>query len=237
MGLRDYWKKVAESRAGRLAGQAHDHADRVYQTLAAPTQPLQAETHKKPWRAALLSLVIVGAGQLYNRQLGKALTLCFFTYVGGVAAAILYIVLWLAAPDWEHRSKLGYALLAVWGALWLFAGVDAYRTAAALRDGRLFVRYGLRRQGVHAALGFLPFADALLPAETVSAEEVHRPVGDLLKEEAKGRLLRWVVVRLLRYTLLAVGAVLLLTGYVLDQQPLLIAGGVAAVAGFLLFRA
>ena len=81
----DFAKKLRESAPANVAGKVHGTADKVYQVLTRADRPLGPEADKKPWLATLLSLVLVGAGQVYNRQYAKALWLFLFFYVLGLA--------------------------------------------------------------------------------------------------------------------------------------------------------
>src|SRR5262245_14766502 len=106
--------------------------DRVYQTLTRPDRPVGPQPDKKPWRAALLSAVVVGAGQLANRQLEKAVLLFLASY--GLVFLLLtgWLVYWLVnrpEPILEHLFRVGVGVAA---ALWLVGVIDAWRTARAL---------------------------------------------------------------------------------------------------------
>jgi TM2 domain-containing membrane protein YozV len=217
--------------------KALDQAHQYYQKLTRPDRPPEADRGQKPWLAALLSLLLAGAGQIYNRQLGKGVLLFFLVYVVGGMGLLLFVLLRLIDALREHLDAVGPWLLIPWVGLYLFGVVDAWRTAAALRSGKLLVRYSLRRQGIHAALGFVPFLGQVVPAETVAADEVDQSMGEVVKKEIKARAVKWVLVRLLRLFLLGLGSILLLVGVVLGNQTLTIIGGLFLVAGVFTFLA
>lgn len=225
------------SKVSQAARGAHAAADRVYQAVVQPDRPIEPEVGKKPWLAALLSLCVVGAGQIYNRQLYKAVMLFLAFYVVGGALLLLYPLLnWLFKLG-ARLPELVYTYEIVWGSLWLFAVVDAYRTAEALRTGQLVVRYGWLRQTAHVAAGFIPFVGMVVPSETVRPDEVNKSVREAAKDIARERVLEWVVVRVLRYTGIGLGVVLILCGVIFGIRPLITFGGLAIVVGVLLFLA
>ncbi|MBJ7311693.1 signal peptidase I [Rugamonas sp. CCM 8940] len=82
-------------------------------------------TARKPWRAALMSLVLPGFGQLYNGQAEKAIWLFLgfaIVSIPMIALAALYLPAPLMAPT------LALSLLLAIG-LWLGGMADAWRTA------------------------------------------------------------------------------------------------------------
>ncbi|HXG10739.1 MAG TPA: hypothetical protein VNK04_13360 [Gemmataceae bacterium] len=231
----DIARKVRESRLGQAADRAHAAADRVYQALTRPDRPLEPETHKKPWLAALLSLLLVGAGQLYNRQLFKAVFLFLIFYGVGLVLLVAYFVAGFWEAALQTRAELAHVFQFVWVGLWLFAILDAYRTAWLLKTGKLVVRYGFLRQGLFGAAGLIPVAGVLAPSETVAPEEVNKSVGAVAADLAKERVLKWLLVRIVRLGLLGAGAVLVILGLALDVHFLLTLGGLAVLAGIVLF--
>jgi hypothetical protein len=224
-----------ESRLGRAARRAHAAADRAYQALTRPDRSLEPAMHKKPWLATLLSLLVVGAGQLYNRQLLRAALLFLIFYGAGLLLLAAYLLLGLWEAALPTRADLAYVGQFVWLGLWLFAIVDAYRTAWLLKTGRRVVRYGFLRQGLFAAVGMVPVAGALAPVETVAPDEVGKPVGAVAADLARERLLKWLLVRLLRLGCLGLGVLLVALGLVLGVHFLLTLGGLALLAAILLF--
>lgn len=229
----------------RQMRQVEAVADKLLQGIARPDRPLEPETWKKPWLAALLSLVLVGAGQLYNRQLVKALALFLIFYVAGAICVLLYVLLgWMLSWEFLHESvhavvrrlrQLDDAFLMIWAGLWLFAAVDACRTAAALRAGRLLVRYGFLRQGGFAIVNLVPFLGALTPSETVAPDDADESVRKLAGELARKRLMGKFVVPIVRIGCLVLGALLLFFGIYHDVHAPYTAGVIVVLAGLVLF--
>jgi hypothetical protein len=182
---------------------------RVYQSLTRPDRPVGPDPLKRPWRAAALSAVLVGGGQLANRQLEKGVLL-FLAFYGLLFLLLTgWLIYWLVGrpePILVHLFRVG---LAVAAATWLVAILDAWRTARALRDGRQVVRYSLWRQGLHLIVGKLPVIGAMVPDETVAPDEVKQTAGQAVKEAVKGKVIEWVVVRVLRYAALLLGVILI----------------------------
>lgn len=89
--------------------------------------PMPSISPRKPWLAALASLVLPGFGQFYNGELNRAIWffLCFtLLTIPGVALIALYL------PDgWMLPALLSGLLLAL--GVWGFAIVDAWRHARA----------------------------------------------------------------------------------------------------------
>lgn len=80
---------------------------------------------QKPWLAILLSFLVVGGGQLYNRQFLKGLLL-LVAFMGGWFCTFI-----LAYGDSQAFAWWGFFFKAV--PFWL--AFDAYRIAARLREG------------------------------------------------------------------------------------------------------
>lgn len=228
-------RRVRESRLGQAALQVHSAADRVYQALTRPDRPVGPELHKKPWLAGLLSLLVVGAGQLHNRQLFKSVFLFLIFYPVGLLLWFLAWVLHWTLGTGRVLTDLHYIYQIVWVGLWLFAVVDAYRIARLLRAGKLVVRYGFLKQGLFTAAGFIPVAGALAPGETVAPDEVDRSVGAVAVDLAKDKAIKWVLIRVVRYGLLAVAALLLVIGLAAGIDFLLTLGGLVLLGAILLF--
>lgn len=225
---------------GRTASKAHDLADAVYQKLTAPDRPIAPEPDKRPWLAALLACALPGLGQFYNRQLAKAIALFFLAVVVNVPLLLIWALLsWLDGytdPEGGTHAALGFlarlgvGVPVVLGGLWLFGIIDAWRTAAALRDGRKVVRYGFFRQTGHMAAGFVPGASYVLPEETVTPEEVTAALGTVAKKRIIARIIRRVLKRFLQLGILLLGAVPMLFGAYLDWPWLTVAGAVVVLA-------
>ncbi|HZT79639.1 MAG TPA: hypothetical protein VFA26_05440 [Gemmataceae bacterium] len=216
-------RRWRQSRLGRTAGKAHAVADGAYQALTRPDRPLTPETHKKPWLAALLSLIIVGSGQLYNRQLARAVFLFVLFYLGGglllLVALLLHGLLALGdrLPGWattasERLLDAAPAFELLWAGLWLFAVADAWRVARALRAGRLVVRYSFRRQAAFLAARLIPFAGTLAPDETVTPDEAHQSLNDAVVGAAKEYVADRLLWRVVRYGGLGLGVLLVVIG-------------------------
>lgn len=234
-------KKAQETQAGQAVQKTHAAADGIYQKLTRPDRPLEPDPTKKPWLAALFSLLAVGAGQLYNRQLVKAILLFLAFYVLGTVLAVVYSLLgwvleWEGLAGWlrivaVRLRELDNAFLIIWAGLWVFAMVDAWRTASALRSGRLFVRYGFLRQGGFALASFIPFLGMLIPSETASADDAQPSLRDVATDKVRDHVRKRFVVPLLRYSCLAVGLLLLVVGMTVDVHILYTLGALVVVAG------
>lgn len=217
--------------------RARDTADRVYRAAARPDRPLGPEPHKKPWLAALISLFLVGAGQLYNRQVLKALLLAVGFYLAGGMLLTAYAAARLWTGPGERVDGLGLAALALGAGVWLFAAVDAYRTAAALRDGRLCVRYGFLKQGAFVGARLLPLVGLLAPAETVAPGQAEQPLEGAVKEAAKGAVVEYAAKKLAFVLCLALGLVLLGVGLWLPGRVPIALGVLALLGAALAFLA
>lgn len=225
---------------GRTASKAHDMADAVYQKLTAPDRPIEPEPDKKPWLAGALSFMAPGLGQFYNRQLAKAVALFFLAVVVNVPLLLVWaLISWLSdftdPEGWPHATlafiaRLGVGVPVVLGGLWVFGIIDAWRTAAALRDGRKVVRYGFFRQTGYLAAGFVPGASYVLPEETVRPEEVTEALGTVAKKRIIARIIRRVLKRFLQLGILLLGVVPMLIGAYLDWPVLTVAGAVVVLA-------
>lgn len=243
MNPHDLVNSVKDSRVGQTAQSAHDAADKVYQALVRPDRCVEPETEKKPWLAAFWSVVFAGAGQFYNRQLGKALWLMVLTYgVGGFLLLGWVLLHWLGAQtdpeSWVHATvqffvRLGWAIPIVSGGLWLFAIIDAWRMAAALRRGDLVVRYSFMKQTACLAAGFIPVAGALAPEETCAPDEVHKKIGSVVKDHAVQKMVMWQLKRVLKVGFLVLGMLPLLLGAAFDWPFLVLFGALVILAGLI----
>lgn len=89
-----------------------------------------AVTPRRPWVAALMSLVLPGFGQLYNGEPNKAIWLFFlfgFVAVPVTAFLALYVSSWLLLP-----AMLVALVAPVF--IWIYSVVDAARQARRLAD-------------------------------------------------------------------------------------------------------
>lgn len=184
---------------------------------------------RSPLRAALYSAVLPGAGQIYNKQLDRAVLL-WITWAVLLAIGVSWLVLGALAAllrppvpdppvgDWIARSPWLFLLL--WLVGWLLfwtAGVrDAWRTAEALNRGEVKVRYGMRRQAVHVLasqiFGLIPLVGFLFPpgvvAEAIDAARARRtPDARRLAREGGQAVLEWLVLRLAIWALIGFAGV------------------------------
>ncbi|GIW82139.1 MAG: hypothetical protein KatS3mg105_3946 [Gemmatales bacterium] len=222
--------------------KAYDTADAVYQSATRADRPLEAQPHKKPWLAALMSFLIVGSGQLYNQQYVRAFLLFVFFYVGGaVVTAVFFLFHWLLANEavvWSWAvvvARYGFMLrdsfILIWATIWVTGILHAYLTAKALRDGKLFIRYGLGRQLVFAICQLVPVASALVPSETVPDNgdpSLAAAATDAVREHAVKRLL-WFP---LKATSFLFGILLIAVGMALEIAWLVTVGGLLCALAF-----
>jgi hypothetical protein len=179
-------------------------------------------------RAALYSLFFPGGGQIYNKQLDKAVLLWIWMVILGILASLFGVLTWAAGAipaaharpplaDWaaEHRGLLAFGQWAAALLLWGAAVRDAYVTAGKLNRGEVIVEYPMRRQLVHLVgsqlLGFIPIIGFLFPPAVVaegldSLHQRRRPDARRLVRHGGQALVEWALTRIALY------AVLLLTG-------------------------
>ena len=171
--------------------------------------------YRSPGRAAVWSLLVPGGGQIYNKQLEKAVLLwIWMALLTGVGTGLLLLgflghVLresrkspplghWVA----EHTGLVvaAWALLAM--ALWAASVRDAWTSAERINGGEVRVRYGMRRQAVHVLgsqlLGLIPFVGFMFPPGIVAealdaAHERRRPDRDRLLREGGQALREWAI--------------------------------------------
>lgn len=92
-----------------------------------------------PGLAAVLSLLWPGLGQLYNRQIIKGLILIFgLPLLGKIGLGYAFFGAYEALGDLRYLGLLlaGLLILAATAAIWIYASVDAYRTAQRHNGGR-----------------------------------------------------------------------------------------------------
>lgn len=184
---------------------------------------------RDPVRAALCSALGMGWGQLYNRQLDKAVLLWIWTGILVGTGLVLAFAGLLGSrlprgftrpplADWvgDHSGvvlSVWFGLLAV---LWAINVRDAHQSARAINAGRVRIRYPLRRQLVHLLgsqlLGFIPVVGFLFPppivAEAIDAAHGRRaPDHQTLIREGGQALLEWALTRIAVYA--AIGAFVL----------------------------
>lgn len=171
-----------------------------------------------PRRAALLSAAWVGAGQVYNRRLDRAiLTWIWSVLIVGVGLALIILGLlghWtrgLPAP-----APLGDVIAAnsgvvagiwwlTWIGFWIWNIRDAADSARKITSGLIDIRHPLRWQFVHVMgsqlLGLIPVVGFLFPpgivAEALDAAHQQRaPDHTRLLREGGQALLEWAAVRI-----------------------------------------
>lgn len=188
--------------------------------------------HRSPLRAALYSAAGMGWGQIYNKQLDKAVLLWIWTGVlTGLGALLLMLGLlgtWvprhLPRPPLgdrvaDHAAAVAGAWCLAMAALWTVNIYDAYRTAGRINRREVTIRHGMRRQMVHVLtsqlLGFLPLVGFLFPpavvAEAIDAVEQRRePDRHRLFREGGQAALEWFLTKLAVYALWGLLAVWLL---------------------------
>jgi len=93
----------------------------------------EALAPRQPWRAALMSLVLPGLGQLYNGEVNRAIWF-FLVFALLSVPGLVMVALWL--PTWATVPALALSLLASLG-VWGLSVVQAWRRAGALADWRL----------------------------------------------------------------------------------------------------
>ncbi len=178
---------------------------------------------RSPAVAALWSIFVPGAGQIYNKQLEKAVLLWVWFFILVVLGMTLLLLgalaRWLPASiihpplsDWV-RVNSG-ALFRFWiGAafvLWLINLVDAFFSARRINSGRIIIRHSMRWQLVHVLgsqlLGFIPLIGIFFPpgmvAEAIDARRENRQVNEkkVLREGGLA-VAQWAIARIAFYAL------------------------------------
>jgi hypothetical protein len=172
---------------------------------------------RSPQKAAVLSAVLVGAGQVYNRRLDRAiLTWLWSALLFGVGFAMFFLGLlghWTRglpapAPLGDIIAANGWTFAGLWCLAWIGFWVwnirDAADSARKITEGLVDIRHPLRWQLVHVLgsqlLGLLPFVGFLFPpgmvAEALDAAHQRRaPDHKRLLREGGQALLEWTAVR------------------------------------------
>jgi hypothetical protein len=172
-------------------------------------------------RATLLSTFAPGTGQIYNKQLEKAV-LFWIWYVILLALGIALLVLgmlgrWLPsarAPLSDTIFAHAGLVAAVWTgalcALWLLNIRDARVSAGRINRGEIAIRHPLRWQLVHVlgsqVLGFIPLIGFLFPpgiiAEAMDAHREQRKIDQRrVLREGGVAVVQWAVARVAFYAL------------------------------------
>jgi len=221
---------------GRLA--------QAYESLCRPDRPADADRDRRPLLAGLLSLPLPGAGQLYNRQLFKALALIVVALICGAIATAWLVLRWIVPTEGEgwliatgrFVILAGVAALIVGGGLWLFAIIDAIYTAAALRAGRLVVRYSFKKQAAMIAAGMLPVAGMFVPGETRGADEADPQLtSKRVAHQLAMTFVKRKVMSLLKLFVVIVGLIPIVLGAVFAMQGMVIFGACVVLVGLIVF--
>ena len=101
-------------------------------TSDSTTDPSGDPAPRQRWRAALMSLVLPGFGQLYNGEVNRAIWL-FLGFALLSVPGLVVAALWL--PAWVTVPALALSLLASLG-VWGLSVVQAWRRAGLLTDWR-----------------------------------------------------------------------------------------------------
>jgi hypothetical protein len=187
---------------------------------------------RSPRRAACYAALLPGAGQVYNKQLEKAVLLWIWGAIL-LGAGLLLLLLgalgrwvpgsWTRPPlgDWvaDHAGAVFLLWLLAAAALWGFAVRDALLTARSINEGEVRIRYPMRRQMVHVLasqlLGFIPLIGLLFPpgivAEAIDVVKDRRgPDHRRVLREGGQALVEWALTRLAFYALWLFAALWLL---------------------------
>jgi len=163
------------------------------------------------------SAVGLGWGQIYNKQLEKAVMLWIWSAVlagTGLLLGLLCLLGNLVPRTWV-RPPLGDAIadnagltFAIWllavGALWVMGIRDALVSAERINRKEIVIRYAMRRQLVHVLasqlLGLIPFAGIFFPPAVVAeaidvAHQRRSPDGKRLLREGGQAVLEWALTR------------------------------------------
>src|SRR5688572_7377410 len=187
---------------------------------------------RSPFYATVFSALAPGAGQIYNKQLEKAVLLWIWLFIL-IAIGLTLILLgalarWLPTSithpplsDWV-RTNSG-TLFRFWigtgFVIWLINLIDAVRSARRINSGEIVIRHPMRWQLVHVLgsqlLGFIPVIGIFFPpgmvAEAIDARREGRQM-DQKKALREGGLAvaQWAIARIAFYVLwLLIGAWLL----------------------------
>lgn len=113
---------------------------------------------RKPLLALLLSCLLPGLGQLYNGEFNKAIWLfLLLSLLGAPAVALLALKL---PPQWLLYAGGVYACVGIF--LWLYAQVDAFRTARRLSQ---YTPQVWQRSGVYVLI-LIMYLGVMTPALT-----------------------------------------------------------------------
>lgn len=173
--------------------------------------------HRSPGKAALWSLLFLGGGQVYNKQLEKAILIWIWgalVFGSGLVMLLLGLLDRVLPPavtrpplgDWinAHGGSLFLGWLVVLLLLWAANVRDAWVSAGRINRREVRVRYSMRRQMVHVVgsqlLGLIPVVGMFFPpgvvAEALDAVRHRRgPDRARLLDEGRQVLLEWMLTR------------------------------------------
>lgn len=217
----------------------------MYESLCRPDRPANADRDRKPFVAGLLSLLLPGLGQLYNRQLFKGIVLIVVVALVCSLLAATWLLLHLLLPDqgdgWSVKIgrfflRAGLAAPIVGGGLWMFAVIDAVFTAAALRAGALVVRYSFRKQSAMIAAGMIPVAGMFTPGETcVAGDTSARLTSKNVAEQLAMVFIKRKVMSLLKLGLALFGLIPIIVGAAIASTWLVAFGACVVLIGTIVF--
>lgn len=173
---------------------------------------------RSPQRAAVLSALLPGAGQVYNRRLDRAiLTWLWSVILLSVGFAMFFLGLlghWTRglpapAPLGDVIAANGWVFASVWCLTWVGFWIwnirDAADSARKITEGLIDIRHPLRWQLVHVLgsqlLGFVPVVGFLFPPGIVAealdaAHQRRKPDHVRMLREGGQALLEWTAVRI-----------------------------------------
>lgn len=177
--------------------------------------------HRSPTRAACYSLIGIGWGQVYNKQLEKAVLLWIWSAVlAGIGLLLLLLGLlgklipraWTRPPLGDMIADHAGVAFLIWlfaiAVLWAIGIRDAWVSAERINRREVVIRYGMRRQLTHVLasqlLGFIPLVGVFCPpavvAEAIDMTHQRRgPDGGRLLREGGQAVLEWALTRLAVY--------------------------------------
>jgi hypothetical protein len=174
---------------------------------------------RSPTRATLLSAFAPGAGQIYNKQLEKAVLFWIWFFIL-LALGIVLLVLGmlgrglpsarapLSVPIAAHAGLVSAVWAAALFALWVLNIRDARVSAGRINRGEIIIRHPLRWQWVHVlgsqVLGFIPLIGFLFPpgiiAEAMDARRERRKIDQRrVLREGGAAVVQWAITRVAFY--------------------------------------
>jgi len=85
---------------------------------------IMAEEKTKKWLAVLLSFIIPGVGQIFNKQWKKAIGI----WIGFIIGGVIIVLSELAESDLTNALMLGVGGILIFG-IWIWNLYDAYTQA------------------------------------------------------------------------------------------------------------